>query len=86
MPDHSVRTKVTPPQLARRYGVSPDKILMMIRAGYLEAIDIASPGSSRPRWLIDERDIEAFEERRKLYVQPKQRIRRNRNTNVTEYF
>lgn len=56
------RRKVTPPELAARWGVSPDKIVYWIRAGELRAIDASLlRGRGRPRYLIDEDDIEAFE-------------------------
>jgi excisionase family DNA binding protein len=57
------QTKTTPPQLAKRWGVSADKILSLIRSGELRAIDV-SLGKKRARYLIDERDIEEFEQRR----------------------
>ena len=63
------KRKVTPPELAERWGVNPDKIIFFIRSGELRAIDASLlPGQGKPRYLIDEADIEAFELRRQ--VQP----------------
>lgn len=65
----TIRRKVTPPELAARWGVNPDKITFFIRSGELRAIDASLlPGQGKPRYLIDEADIEDFELRRQ--VQP----------------
>ena len=60
--------KVRPSELARRWGVKVHTILKYIRAGDLRAIDAStSPATApRPRFLIDEKDIEDFEERRRV--------------------
>lgn len=63
----SIRTKLTPPELAARWGKKASTIIAWIRAGRLPAID-TSMGSKRPRFLIDEADIAVFEKR--LRVQP----------------
>jgi excisionase family DNA binding protein len=55
---------LTPPQLARLLGVSPDKILAWIGAGELKAINVATKVGCRPRYRIDQRDLEDFERRR----------------------
>lgn len=57
------RQKLSPPQYAKRLGVSSDKILIWIRSGELRAIDVSN-GNERPRYLIDLADIVAFEQRR----------------------
>jgi helix-turn-helix protein len=66
------RTKVTPPQLAERWGVSPEKILRLILSGELRAFNCAtSPAGKKPRWLIDETDVAAFEARRAAPAAPR---------------
>ena len=82
-----LRSKLTPPQLGKMWGVSPDKILAFIRSGELRAIDVSSNrGSPRPRYLIDRADIEAFETARTV-VPPAPRARRRRKLqNIREYF
>jgi hypothetical protein len=55
------KTKMTPPQLARRWGVSPDKIVFFILTGELRAIDASLKRGAKPRYLIDVADVEAFE-------------------------
>jgi len=77
----------TPPQLARRYGVSPDKVVAWIRSGQLRAVNVASTLSGRPRWRIAEADIVAFELRRSATPAPKTTRRRRRTSpGITEYF
>jgi hypothetical protein len=73
---HSQRTKLTPPQLARQWGIDTDKVLVWIRNGELRAINAATRLGGRPRYLIDVCDIEAFEARR--VVQQPQRVVRKR--------
>ena len=84
----NLRQKLTPPQLAKEWGVSPDKIVGFIRRGELRAIDVSTNrGSARPRYLIDRRDIEAFENARAVVPPaPKTRRRRRRDSSVKEYF
>ena len=64
----SSRRKLTPPQLAKQWGIDVAKVLHWIRSGELRAIDACTRRGSRPRYLIDQADIAVFEERRS--VQP----------------
>ena len=82
------RTKITPPALAKLWGVSADKIVGFIKSGELKAIDVSTNrGSARPRFLIDQRDVEAFEQGRMVVPpQPKTKRRRRRDSTVREYF
>lgn len=61
-----MKTKLTPPQLAKRLGVSTEKIYAWIRNGELSAFNAATKQGQRPRYLIDESDIADFERRRKV--------------------
>ncbi len=85
--NRSARTKITPPELANRWGISPDKILVWIHSGELRAINAATQRGGRPRYLIDERDIAVFEQRR--CVEPKtrqsRRVRRS-SPGVIDFF
>jgi transposase len=56
--------KLTPPELAKRYGVEPSKVIAWIKAGELRAVNIATKATGRPRYIIDEQDVAAFEEQR----------------------
>jgi hypothetical protein len=55
------KTKLTPPEVAEMWGISPDKVLLWIRTGELRAIDASTRGDGRPRYLIDLKDLAAFE-------------------------
>ncbi len=83
------RQKISPPTLAKMWGVSADKIVGFIRSGELKAIDVSSDRESvRPRYLIDRADIEAFELSRAVVApapKPKRR-RRRRDPAIREYF
>ena len=68
--------KLTPPEVARRYRVSPDKVLIWIRRGELRAVNVATTAGGRPRFLIDEADLAVFENRRTAGPQPKVSRRR----------
>jgi hypothetical protein len=53
---------LTPPELAKLWRVSPEKIIAMIRGGQLAAVNLASRGSSRPRFRISRDAIRNFEQ------------------------
>jgi hypothetical protein len=54
----------TPPELARRYGVNPDKVVSWIDAGELAAMNLATTTGGRPRYKITDEAVQAFEARR----------------------
>lgn len=82
-----VRTKLTPPELARLWGISPDKVLAWIRGGELRAIDASSRRGGRPRFLIDRADIETFEANRAVTPPPKSPRRRKKvPAEIIEFF
>lgn len=61
------RRKFKPTEVAKMWGISPDKITAWIRAGELRAINMAaSARGERPRYLIDEADLKAFEKQREV--------------------
>jgi hypothetical protein len=76
------RRKISPPELARQWGVDPHKVLFWIRSGELRAIDVSTRRGGRPRFLIDLADIELFEQGR--LVAPPARISRKRRMPKTE--
>ncbi|QDU82630.1 Helix-turn-helix domain protein [Polystyrenella longa] len=62
---------ITPPQLARLWGVKPEKIIRWIRSGELKAMDFSSnPQSGRPRFRIRMSDAEEFEMNRTVSTGP----------------
>ncbi|MGD0656114.1 MAG: helix-turn-helix domain-containing protein [Thermoguttaceae bacterium] len=83
----AARQKISPPELAKRWGLDPHKILTWIRAGELRAIDVCTRQGSRPRYAIDEADILAFENRRAVGGPPvKMPRRRKKDMHVIEFF
>jgi excisionase family DNA binding protein len=79
------RTKLSPPELAGRWGISVDKVLAWIRRGELRAINIALSATGRPRWRIDLQDVREFEHRRAA-TPPAPARQRRRAQEVVEYF
>lgn len=84
----ATRTKITPPELAARWGIDPAKVLTWIRSGELRAIDASTRQGGRPRFLIDEKDIELFELRRAVGGPPVKmpRRRKQKDMQIIEYF
>lgn len=80
----STATTLTPPELARRWQVSPEKIVTMLRNGTLHGFDVALPGSRRPRFRINLSEVIAFEERRSAR-QPVTAVRRKRKTQDADF-
>jgi hypothetical protein len=80
------RTKLSPPQLAARWGIDVQKVLHWIKAGELRAINVATRCDSRPRYAIDLADIALFEAARTVQP-PAPRIHRRRvDPNVIQFF
>lgn len=91
MPTHDetriTQKKITPPELARRWGVDIDTVYAWIRGGELRAINGAKRAGGRPRYLINEADIADFERRRAVQPPPPpQKRKKNRfNFEVIEF-
>lgn len=64
MSDSSTTRKLTPPQIARMWGISPEKVLAWIRSGELRAFNISRHPHGRPRYLVDIDDLAEFEANR----------------------
>jgi hypothetical protein len=79
-------THLSPPQVARRYGVNPSKIIQWIMTGELRAINIAATVGGRPRWRISELDLIAFEQKRQAGSPPSKSRRRRQQQDVHNYF
>ena len=81
------RQKLSPPELARRWGVSAEKVRTWVRTGELKAVNGATRPGERPRFLIDIVDLAEFEARRLVVATPAApRRRRRRDIGVTKYF
>jgi hypothetical protein len=73
---------VTPPELARLWRCSPEKIIDLIRSGQLDGIDLAAPGSSRPRFRISPEAVQRFEHCRSVAPRPAVERRQQAKPNV----
>jgi hypothetical protein len=82
------KRRYTPPALAKLWGVKPDKVIGFIRRGELQAINIGTNPNGRPRFLISEEAIAAFEARRAVVPQVKvtRARRKHRDPRVIEFF
>jgi transposase len=80
------RTKLTPPMIAHRFGVSTDKIIAWIRSGELRGVNIATKANGRPRYVVDEADLAVFEQRRTAQPLSATPRRRKTATGVIEFF
>lgn len=79
---------LTPPKLARRWGVAPDKVTALIRSGQLAAINLALNPRGRARWRIYLSEVLRFEEARanRAPAPKPQRRRRQMVMSGKEYF
>lgn len=80
------RTKLTPPEIARRWGIKSSKVLAWIRSGQLRAINAAESLGGRPRYLVDVKDLAAFERTREVTKPKPRRSNNSPNVGITEYF
>ena len=77
---------LTPPQVAKRYGVSEEKVIGWVRRGELRALNLATRRTGRPRWKIAYADLLAFESARAAVPAPPICRRRRKSSDVIEYF
>jgi len=73
----------SPPEVARRLGCKPERILGWIRSGKLQALN-TSAGSKRPRFRVTPEALAAFE--RTLLVIPSKLQPRRRAAGRRKYF
>ena len=73
----SRKTKLTPPELAKLWGIDVQKVLYWIKGCELRAINLATKCDGRPRYAIDIADIALFETTRTVQP-PAPRVRRRR--------
>ena len=73
--------------VAAYLSTSPTKIIRLIKAGALRAIDIALPGAKRPRYVVRASDLEEFEQARLTTKPPPAAAPRRRQAEkVPNYF
>jgi hypothetical protein len=82
----TTKTKLTPPELAKLWGVAPEKIVFWIKSGELPAIDASRVRGARPRYLIDEDAIAEFEARRQVTPPLPQPKRRRKSGAIVRHF
>lgn len=67
---------LTPPQVAERLAVHPEKVLRWIRSGKLPAINVTEKEFGRPRFRVKPADLEAFVASLSVFVEPEPTPRR----------
>lgn len=67
---------LTPPEVARRFGVASDKVLHWIHTGQLRAVNTAHDPTGRPRFRVSVEALRQFEESRMTRPPIKRRRRR----------
>jgi excisionase family DNA binding protein len=78
---------LTPPLLAERLGVSPDKVRGWIKSGQLAATDVSKRPGGRPRYRISEDAVRKFEQKRKAGEPPAApQKRRKKDPGVKKFF
>jgi len=77
-------TYSTPPQIAERLGVSPEKVQGWCASGKLRAVNVSD--GSRPRWKISPEALEEFLAGRESRPQVKPVRRRRRAENMIQFF
>ena len=84
----NTKETLTPPELARKWGVSPDKVAQLIANGELRAINLAVDPTGKPRYRIYNSEVERFEKTRMIAppVEKPRRRRRQLAASGTTYF
>ena len=77
--------RYTVPEVAARLLSSHERVLRLIRAGELRAINTGT-GSKRPRWIVDAEDLKAFEGRRANAGRVVKAVRPQPRSAVPNYF
>jgi len=78
---------LTPPTIAKRLGVKPDRVIGWIRRGELRAVNLGD--GTRPRWKVKPCDLDAFETARSNVATIKPtttRRRRRKPEGVIEFY
>lgn len=76
---------LTPPEVARRLRISPDRVIALIRCGELRGCDVSiRPGVGRARYRVHACDLAAWLAAR-LVVPPSRPTRRRRRDRPSDY-
>ena len=82
----SRKTKISPPELARLWGIDVAKVLHWIKAGELRAINVATHRDGRPRYAIDTADVATFEAARAVQPPAPRIRRRQKDPSIIQFF
>ena len=82
----SRKTKLTPPELAKLWGIDVQKVLHWIKSGELRAVNLATRRDGRPRYAIDVADIAIFEASRAVQPPAPRMHRRRVDPSIIEFF
>ena len=77
-PDDKTSAILTPPQLAREWGIHVDKVYAWIHSGELRVMNTAVKPGGRHRYRIKRSDAEDFQRRRQNLPPPPRSPRRKR--------
>ena len=77
---------LSPPAIAKRFGIDVHKVILWIRKGELHATNLATTTGGRPRWKVSPADLALFEAARAAGPQPRVVRRRRKALNVIEFF
>jgi hypothetical protein len=79
---------LSPPEFAKRFKCSAEKVIRMIRKGQLQAINVAEKrDGKKPRFLISEEAVKTFEACRAWQAAPPRTRRKKAITRgVIEFF
>ena len=75
-----IESPLSPPALAAKIGIKADTVRAWIDAGLLEAINVADPASTRPRWRVMPDAWEAFMRSRSSRFKSKPAVKRKPKT------
>jgi excisionase family DNA binding protein len=77
---------LTPPEIAKHFGIKAEKVLTWIRNGELPAFNVATRAGGRPLWRIKPADLETFIAKRSA-TPPRPKPARSRlPANVIEFY
>jgi hypothetical protein len=76
---------LTVAEVARRYRVSGDKVRRWLRTGEMAGINTSATLAGRPRFIITQDSLAAFERRRSTAAPPRP-ARRKKRTTLVDYY
>lgn len=79
------KTWKSPPEVAEELGIAVEKVHTWIRAGELEAVNIGTTTTGRPRWKISQDAIDAFLEARRQR-RPVKPVRRKKRAGMIAFY